>query len=158
MAYIPFLVMASSDEVPVGGVLPDSVMNGLTGPAKNLSDFRGKPLLINVWASYCGPCLSEMGSIERLHQKYNEDFTIIGISIDDYITRANRFLAKTDTSFIHYIDQKLVLEKMLGVTSIPFTVLVDAQGRILTKVSGARQWDSAEIIEAIGKTFDIEMP
>ena len=156
--YAPLLLAATpQSEVPVTGTLRNEFMQGLTGPPIMLSSFLGKPLLINVWASYCGPCLAEMRSIEALHQRYNTHFNVIGVSIDDYPIRANAFLEKADTTFMHYIDHKLILETMFGAQSIPLTLLVDAQGRILAKVNGAREWDSPEIIQAIGETFEINI-
>jgi thiol-disulfide isomerase/thioredoxin len=157
LSCIPLSVGATPGEVPVGGTLRNLPMQGLNGDSLMLSDYRGKPLIINVWASYCTPCLSEMGSLERLKQRYNEHFNLIGISIDDYPERAHAFLDKANTTFLHYIDHNLQLENMLGSNTIPLTLLIDAQGRVLYKVRGARQWDSPETIEAIGKTFDIKM-
>ena len=77
-----------------------------------------------------------MGSLERLWQRYGTQFNVIGISIDDYPNRAEVFLDKAKTTFPHYIDHRLTLENMLGANSIPLTVLIDAQGRVLHKVHG----------------------
>jgi len=82
---------------------------------------------------------------------------MIGISIDDYPSRAKVFLSKAKTTFPHYIDHELKLENMLGAKSIPLTLLIDAQGRLLHKVRGAREWDSPNVIEAIGKMYNIKM-
>ena len=57
---------ATPGEVAVGSVLREATMRGLNGPDQKLSAFRGKPLIINVWASWCPPCIQEMGSLERL--------------------------------------------------------------------------------------------
>jgi len=140
-------------EVPVGGKLYDVYMRGLTSSPAVFSDYLGKPLIINVWASYCSPCLAEMGSLEVLHQKYGEQFNLIGISIDDYADRALGFLKKADTSFNHYIDYRLQLETMLGSNTIPLTVLVDKDGVVLHKIRGAQEWDSRENIQAILDAF-----
>lgn len=153
----PSLLSAAMDEVVIGGTLQNMPMQGLTGAPKFISEYRGKPLIINVWASYCSPCLDEMGSLERLWQRYGDQFNIIGISIDDYRERADKFLMQAETTFPHYIDQRLMLEKMLGARTIPLTVLIDSQSRVLKKVNGAREWDSPEIIELIGRTYDIDL-
>jgi len=153
---IPLMANASPGEVAVGGTLRDMPMQGLTGSSLRLSDYRGKPLIINVWASYCSPCMAEMGSLERLKQHYGKEINLIGISIDDYPERANAFLEKANTTFPHYIDHKLKLENMLGANTIPLTVLIDEQGRVLQKVRGAREWDSPEIVETIGRIFKID--
>jgi len=150
-------VGASPEEVPIGEQLHDSPMQGLTGDSLLLSEYRGKPLIINVWASYCSPCLAEMGSLERLWQRYGSKFNVIGISIDDYPSRAKTFLAKTSTTFPHYIDHQLTWEKIFGANTIPLTLLIDENGRVLQKVRGAQEWDSPEIVKAIGQTYGIEM-
>ena len=156
LSCISLTANATPGEVRIGDILRDAPMQGLTGYSLMLSDYRGKPLIINVWASYCSPCLAEMGSLERLQKRYSKDLNLIGISIDDYPNRAKVFLRKANTTFPHYIDYKLKLENMLGSTSIPLTLLIDAQGRVLHKVRGAREWDSPDMIEAIGKTFNIK--
>jgi thiol-disulfide isomerase/thioredoxin len=141
-------------EVGVGERLRDATMQGLNGPSRKLSAFRGKPLIINVWASWCGPCRAEMASLERLawHEEARR-FTIIGISTDDDPRAANALLARTNATIGHFIDRRLELENMLGAARIPLTVLVDAEGRVLEKVYGARAWDSPESLRMIDGVF-----
>lgn len=132
-------------------------MQGLLGPSRKLSDFKGKPLVINVWASWCGPCRQEMGSLERLHRRGDSKaFKVIGISTDDYRERANAFLHGSDVSFSNFIDSQLMLENMLGADRLPLTVLVDAQGRVLAKIYGAREWDSASSLALIAAHFKLK--
>lgn len=107
-------MQASADPqlVNVGGQLPDLLMRGLNGPSASLGRYRGKPLIINVWASWCGPCRAEMDSLEQLAWVDGMDaVNIIGISTDDYANRANAFLNSRNTVLRHYIDEALVLEK-----------------------------------------------
>ncbi len=141
-------------EVEVGGVLREATMRGLNGPDRKLSDFRGKPLIINVWASWCPPCIQEMGSLERLAWRdMGQQFVVIGISTDDYPDAANGFLRKSHATLNHYIDNKLMLENMLGADHLPLTLLVDAKGRVLNKIVGAREWDSPESLKLINQAF-----
>ncbi|MDP3537583.1 MAG: TlpA disulfide reductase family protein [Azonexus sp.] len=145
-------------EVEVGSLLRDATMQGLSGSSRKLSEYRGKPLIINVWASWCGPCRAEMGSLDRLSRRYGgKQFVVIGISTDDYPDRAQAFLQQAKTGFAHYIDSKLLLENMLGADRLPLTVLIDADGRVLAKLYGAKEWDSPQAIEAIGKVFGVKM-
>lgn len=145
-------------EVEVGGVLREAQLQGLSVPSRKLSDFRGKPLIINVWASWCPPCRQEMGSLERLARRYGgKQFNVIGISTDDYRDRATQFLQQSNTTFANFIDSKLMMENMLGADRLPLTLLVDAQGRVLAKVYGAKDWDSREALDAIAKTFGVKM-
>jgi len=141
-------------EVGVGQVLREVTMDGLLRSGNRLSDFRGKPLLINVWASWCGPCRAEMGSLERLAKRFQgRDFNVIGISTDDDRSSAEAFLKFAKVSFPNFIDHQLVLENMLGANKIPLTILVDAEGRVLRKISGSRAWDSPESVDLIGQAF-----
>ena len=141
-------------EVAVGESLRDAPMQGLNGPPKKLSEFRGKPLIINVWASWCGPCRQEMASLERLAWSPGATrFTVIGISTDDYPDAAKAYLKGANATLSHYIDSKLLLENMLGAKQIPLTVLVDADGRVLDKIYGAKAWDGPEAARLIDKAF-----
>ena len=136
----------------------EAILDGLNVKKKKLSDFRGKPLIINVWASWCGPCRAEMDSLERLAKQYNgKEFNVIGISTDDYRDKAAAFIKQTGITFENFLDSKLLLENMLGATTIPLTVLVDDQGRVVEKVRGAREWDSPKIIGEIGEAFHINL-
>lgn len=149
-ALLPRTAMAQGteklpDEAKVGQLLQDAPMLGLNGPNRRLSDYRGRPLLINVWASWCGPCRAEMASLERLAWlDHPVPFAVIGISTDDYPERAQQLLKATNATISHFIDRKLQLETLLGASRLPLTVLVDAHGRVVDKVYGARQWDSPE--------------
>lgn len=141
-------------EVPVGGMLPDVTMNGLNGPDRRLSSYRGRPLIVNVWASWCGPCRLETASLERLAWLDSEEgFAVIGISTDDYRDNALRWLRASNATLSHFIDHELQLETLLGASSIPLTVLVDAQGRVLEKVRGAKEWDGPQARALIRRVF-----
>lgn len=147
----------SLQEVPVGGVLPNIVLRGLNGPSRALADYRGKPLVINVWASWCGPCIQEMASLERLAWlEPRPAFSLIGISTDDYRDRALGFLRHANATLTHYLDHDLEMETLLGAQHIPLTVVVDAKGIVRRKHVGARAWDAPEalawIAQGLGQT------
>jgi thiol-disulfide isomerase/thioredoxin len=141
-------------EVDVGGYLREASLYGFAGDYRKLTELRGKPLIINVWASWCGPCRAEMGSLERLSRRYGgKQFNIIGVSTDDHAKAAAAFLAQSKVTFDNYHDRTLTLESMLGADTIPLTVLVDAKGRVLMKVRGSKDWDSPESLALIAKAF-----
>jgi thiol-disulfide isomerase/thioredoxin len=147
---------ASTPLVAVGNVLPDVVMAGLNGPHKPLSSYRGRPLIINVWASWCSPCRKEAASLERLAwSEAGSRYTVIGISTDDDRNAALQWLRQSNATISHYIDSapRWTLEHMLGASTIPITVLVDAKGRVVARIRGARNWDSAESIQLIERAF-----
>ena len=147
---------APAPVVAVGQVLPDVVMAGLNGPHKPLSSYRGRPLIINVWASWCGPCRAEAASLERLAwSESGRRFTVIGISTDDDRHAALQWLRHSNATISHYIDTapRWTLEHMLGASTIPVTVLVDADGRVVARIRGARDWESAESIQLITRAL-----
>lgn len=146
-------------EVEVGSVLREATLHGLNGPDQKLSAFRGKPLVINVWASWCPPCIAEMGSLERLAwSDLGQQFTVIGISTDDYPEAAKGFLRKSSATINHYIDRQLALEHMLGAKQLPLTLLIDAKGRVLSKTVGAREWDGPQAMALIRSSFGLRAP
>jgi thiol-disulfide isomerase/thioredoxin len=150
LSLAPLAPAATPGEVPVGGQLRDAILRGLNGPSASLAQFRGTPLIINVWASWCGPCQAEMASLERLAWlDLPVRFRIIGISTDDDEAAAKALLSRSNATLSHFIDQRLVLENMLGASRLPLTLLVDAEGRILQKIVGARQWDSPESVRLV---------
>lgn len=139
-------------EIPEGGRLPDVFLDGLNGPSRRLSTFLGKPLLINLWASWCGPCLEEMASLERLAWlEGRPPFTLIGISTDDYRDRALAQLRRSNATLTHFIDHDQVMENLLGAQHIPLTVVVDAGGALRGKATGSRRWDSPEAVDWIAR-------
>ncbi|MDE2369411.1 MAG: TlpA family protein disulfide reductase [Burkholderiales bacterium] len=141
-------------EVAVGQTLPDTVMDGLNGPARALASYRGHPLIINVWASWCGPCRAETASLERLAwSDAARGIAVIGISTDDYRDRALAWLRQSNATYNHYIDHGLVLESLLGAKQLPLTVLVDAQGRVRAKITGSKDWDSPQAQRLIETTL-----
>lgn len=145
-------------EVKEGEMLREAPLYGFAGDFRQLSELRGKPLIINVWASWCEPCRAEMGSLERLAGRYGgKQFNIIGVSTDDDAYAAFRFLLGSRITFDNYLDKHLMLENMLGANTIPLTLLIDAQGRVIKKFRGFHVWDSPESIKLIGATFEVEM-
>lgn len=141
-------------EVAVGERLREATLQGLNGPPRALATFRGKPLIINVWASWCDPCRAEMASLDRLAWlDVARSFSIIGISTDDDPQQALAWLKASNATLSQYIDHQLQMETMLGASHIPLTVLIDAQGRVREKIYGSRQWDSPESLALIRRTF-----
>ncbi len=145
-------------EIEIGGYLRAAKLRGFFGKNKNFSDYKGKPLIINVWASWCAPCRAEMGSLDRLARRYGgKQFNVIGISTDDEASAAEVFIKQSKITFDNFLDRNVFLENMLGANTIPLTILVDADGRVLEKTRGAYEWDSPEMVDAIGEVFHIKL-
>lgn len=150
----PQTAAKSPGEVGIGETVREATLQGLNGPPRKLSEFRGKPLIINVWASWCGPCREEMASLDRLAWlEPARHFRIIGISTDDDPERARQWLAASNATINQFIDTRLQMETMLGATRIPLTVLIDSDGRVVEKIYGAREWDSPQSLQLIRTAF-----
>jgi thiol-disulfide isomerase/thioredoxin len=140
----------SVSEVREGEQLPNVYLRGLGGASRKMADFSGRPLIINIWASWCAPCRAEMASLERLAWMDDVgDVVIIGISTDDSRQRAEDYLSSISSTIPHFIDKGLRLEKMLGASRIPLTVLVNRQGKVVKKVYGARAWDQPVSVQMV---------
>src|SRR5882672_9065300 len=96
------------EEVQVGQLLREASLQGLNGPSRQLVEFRGRPLIINVWASWCGPCRAEMASLERLAWRdEGKAVTIIGVSTDDSLDDARAWLKHSNATINQFIDRRL---------------------------------------------------
>ncbi len=145
-------------EVLVGASLPDATLNGFSGNTKKFSAYRGKPLIINVWASWCGPCREEIGSLERLSRRFGgKQLNVIGISTDDDANAAAAFIKESKLTFTNYLDSNVRLENMLGANTIPLTILVDEHGRIIEKIHGFQDWDNPETIKFINQKLHLKL-
>jgi peroxiredoxin len=131
-----------------GSPAPNFTLPDLTGSLVSLADFRGKVVLLNIWATWCLPCVEEMPSMEKLHREMEgEDFIILAVSIDN--TGAEvviPFVEKHDLSFTVLVDRKATLKSLFQATGVPESIIIDQKGIIVEKVIGARNWASAEIL------------
>jgi len=149
---------ATPGEVKEGETLREATLYGFGGDVLHLSELRGKPLIINVWASWCDPCRAEMGTLDYLFKRYGgKQFNIIGISTDDDSNAALNFLMRLGVGFANYADNKLMMENMLGADRIPLTLLIDAKGKVLKKVRGYKKWNSPEMLKLIELTFGTKL-
>ena len=157
LALLALMAAACSDQSrgdhrggDVGTTLSDAPLRGFGGDARRLSDLRGKPALINVWASWCGPCRSEMSSLERLSRALDGKLRVVGVSTDDDPRLAQEFLLRSGITFQNFHDADQNLERrVFGAAAIPLTLVVDSRGKVVERVVGAREWDSQRSIAAI---------
>lgn len=135
--------IAIEDELPA----PDFTLPGLNGELISLSDFKGYVVLVNVWATWCPPCVYEMPSMEKLYQKFkSENFKILAISIDLPGARAVApFMKKHNLTFEALIDPAGTIQTAYGVYGIPQSFIIDKQGNIIKKIIGPIDWATPEI-------------
>ena len=123
----------------------------------DFSEYRGKVVLLNFWATWCPPCKREMPSMERVFQKYqSDDFTVIGVNQMEDGDRIFSFTGSLDTrpTFDILLDNDSVVSQAYEVRGLPTTYLIDKQGKIRYRAVGGREFDHPEvekIIEALMK-------
>jgi thiol-disulfide isomerase/thioredoxin len=125
------------------------------GEVLSLSNFKGRIVLLNFWATWCLPCIKELPSMERLQTKFKEDdFTIIAISLDrGGKSVAARLLRRLKLKKLTlYTDKENKSAQKLGVKFMPTTFIFDREGRKLGKLQGGIEWDSTNA-EALIKYF-----
>jgi thiol-disulfide isomerase/thioredoxin len=122
------------------------------GRKRTLADFRGKVVLLNIWATWCGPCRAEMPTLDRLQAKLgSKDFEVVALSID----RGGQTVVKSFFDAINvraltiYVDATAAAQDKLGVVGIPTTVLIDREGREVARHIGPARWDRPEVIDII---------
>ena len=129
-------------------IASDFTLKNLDGNDVSLHQFRGKHLLINFWATWCGPCKIEMPSLEQLYRQFkSEKFDMIGISNDMFGKRVVKpyVLAKKIT-FPMLLDQRMTVSRQYGIVSLPTTILIDPQGIIIGVLQGAENWSDPETL------------
>lgn len=129
----------------------DFTVPGLTGQSLRLSDFKGKVVFLNFWATWCPPCKEEMPSMERLYRRYKDKgFTILALSIDTGgAGPVAGFAKKFGLTFPIGLDTKLTVANQYTVRGLPATFLIDRRGTIAAVALGARDWDSKAAHAAI---------
>ncbi|KPJ76377.1 MAG: hypothetical protein AMJ54_11860 [Deltaproteobacteria bacterium SG8_13] len=127
---------------------PNFSLPDLSGKKVSLYEFRGKVVLLNIWATWCAPCVEEMPSMEILHQKLKgEDFTILAVSIDESGAEAViPFMKQHKLSFTALIDTKGSVKSLYRTTGVPESFIIDREGLTVEKVIGARDWASPEMV------------
>jgi thiol-disulfide isomerase/thioredoxin/tetratricopeptide (TPR) repeat protein len=129
----------SSDlkEISIGKPFPELVFNDLNGTLINISNLKGKVVLIDFWATWCGPCKREIpGLVELYNQYHNKGFEIIGISLDSDINALKKFLTSNHVIWPQYFDGKgwdNEIASRFGIESIPSTVLLDKEGNVIRR-------------------------
>jgi peroxiredoxin len=113
------------------GTAPDFSLPDASGGSVALADFKGQVVLINFWASWCGPCRKEMPLLDELSTRYAPlGFTMLGVNVEEDSSAANGFLSGTPVNFPVLYDRENTVSKLYDVIAMPSTVIVDRAGQI----------------------------
>ena len=133
-------------------MLPELQLEDAQGRTRTLADFRGKVVLLNVWATWCAPCREEMPALDRLQAQLGGGaFQVVAISVDQQGPEiAQRFFKEIGVkSLDFYIDRSARAAFQLDAKGLPVSILIDRQGREVGRQLGAAAWDSAEVVDEL---------
>lgn len=114
------------------------------GPTIDLSALRGTPVLVNLWASWCGPCREEMPVLQAAHDQYGDQIQFLGVDTKDTTNAGAALLDDIGVTYPQVVDPEGELLNDLGVPGLPVTVLIDGDGRIAATHAGPLESESLE--------------
>jgi peroxiredoxin len=120
------------------------------GKRVHLEDFRGRVVLLNFWATWCKACEDEMPAMERLHRSLeNDDFSLVAVSVDEDPKDVLAFRKALDLTFTILLDPDRSVANAYQTYRFPESFLIDAEGRILARYIGPRDWDAPAYVSRI---------
>jgi cytochrome c biogenesis protein CcmG, thiol:disulfide interchange protein DsbE len=129
------------------GSLPDLTLPAVDGGSEiDLTALDG-PAVVNLWATWCAPCRRELPDFEQVHQARGDEVAFVGVNIGDTADAAGSFLDEVGVTFPNYLDERNDLTAELGTATLPVTLVLDADGRIVTEHIGPMT--AAELTDAI---------
>src|SRR6201987_1156908 len=130
---------------PTGGPAPQSTLAARGGSNVSLAQYKGQVVMLNFWASWCGPCRQEMPLLEDIYKKYSKmGFTLIGVNVEPDSKAAEGFLKQTPVSFPVIYDKDSTVSKAYDVSGMPSTVIIDRKGNIRVLHRGYKPGDENE--------------
>ncbi len=123
--------------------LPNFEMTLLNGETADLEDYRGKTVLLNFWATWCGPCVGEMPAFQSLTEDYPDDLVILAVNCSEDADTVQEFIDNNSYTFPVILDEDGTIQAMFGgITSIPMTIVLDEEGYVINQHLGAADADT----------------
>jgi peroxiredoxin len=146
--------------IAVGLPAPDFKFPGMDGKMVSLSEFRGKVVLVNIWATWCPSCVDEMPSMEKLYQKLKgNDFEILAVSIDSLGEKVVApFMKKYKLTFPALIDSAGAIRMGYRTTGVPESFIIDKDGILVKKIIGSLDWTKPETLHLFQRLIQIPWP
>jgi peroxiredoxin len=128
------LALGASAAVPAIAPLsaaPDFTLHVMNGPNLRLQEQRGRVVMVNFWATWCGPCRQEMPQLNRLYEKYHAaGFVLLGVNVDDDTSKAAEVAGKLGVTFPVLLDTDKTVSKLYELSTMPSTVIIDRDGKV----------------------------
>ncbi len=149
---VSFAAVGPASAATGGGPAPNFTLKSLTGKNMKLSELTGNVVLINFWASWCGPCREEMPLLNALHKKYEAlGFTVLGVNVEEQADNARGFLKDFPVDFPVLLDSKNQVSKLYSVIAMPTTVVVDRDGNMRFLHKGFKSGDEKKYRKIVKK-------
>lgn len=143
------------DRSHAGTPAPDAVFEDPYGRPARLGDFRGRPVLVNLWATWCGPCVVEMPSLDALARRAGGDVQVLAVSQDmgeEARAKVTDFFAERHFARLEpYLDKQLAIMTTLRVDTLPTTILYNAEGVEVWRMTGMADWDSERAMRLLAE-------
>lgn len=127
---------------------PDFTVTDESGKEVSLSDMKGKPVVINIWASWCPPCKAEMPDFQKLYEKYGDEVSFMIINATDgqreTVDSAKTYITENGYTFPVYFDTQFQASIAYGASSIPLSVFINSKGELVTGAAGALSYEMME--------------
>ena len=141
---VPYL---ETHNVAVGDKAPDFDLTADDGSGLSLSDYAGKYVLLNFWATWCPPCVEEIPSLNALHDQLNDGgLVVLGVSVDEDKEEYDRFLSRSRVVFPTVRDPERSASTLYGTVKYPETYLIDREGVVIRKYIGPENWNRSDIV------------
>lgn len=151
--FVPLLIAFGAMQAGAVGLkdeAPDFTLKSLDGGNLRLEEYRGQVVLINFWASWCGPCRQEMPILDRLHHRYEDTgFAVLGVNVEGEAAPAQEIVDKTNVTFPILIDDGQHVSEMYNLEAMPSTVVVDRDGVVRYIHRGYKPGDEAKYVEVV---------
>jgi cytochrome c biogenesis protein CcmG/thiol:disulfide interchange protein DsbE len=134
-------------ESSIAGKTAENIPLEINGKAEKLSDYRGKVVVLNFWATWCPPCVEETPSLIELNKRLaSRNGVVLGVSVDDDAAAYQKFIADHGVNFPTSRDASKKYAQDYGTVMYPETYIIDRHGKIARKVIGPQDWNSAEMV------------
>jgi peroxiredoxin len=143
------------DALREGQLFPSLQLRGFDRPDIRIDDLRGHWVVMNVWATWCGPCRQELDGLQQLTRRFPESkLQVIGLNVDADIHVAREFMRDQAISFANYSDPDMGIAKtLLGIRAFPDTFIIAPDGTLWRSISGERDWASERVINALAEAI-----
>lgn len=166
LAILPAILLAILFGLPLTGVLakedqaltaipdrplaPDFALKDPEGRTLRLTDYRGKPVILNFWATWCPPCREEMPSIQRAYEALKADgIAVIAINVGEDLGTIEQFLEDEPVDFALPMDTDSKVAQRYPMRGLPATFVIDPQGRLAFSAMGSREWDDPRLLDQV---------